>query len=141
MAEVDVSDDGIRRFVVRHYRYDPVRRERRHVVVAAYDNEREYAARLDAVDAEIRSRREAGHAVDLAEYVSGIVREPGDDQLAANGRLLSNAFKHGVTPGPWLNELELPQNVGVLSAGAPVGPGLKSRARRGITRWRLRRRR
>jgi hypothetical protein len=32
--------------VVRHYRYDPDRRQRRHVVVAAFDNESEFMARI-----------------------------------------------------------------------------------------------
>jgi hypothetical protein len=42
VAEVDPDDDSIRRFIVRHYRYDPDRHERRHVVVAAFDSEREF---------------------------------------------------------------------------------------------------
>jgi hypothetical protein len=45
MAQVDPADDSIKRFIVRHYRYDPERRERRHVVVAAFDNEPEYQVR------------------------------------------------------------------------------------------------
>src|SRR5580700_7663243 len=45
MAQVDPADDSIKRFIVRHYRYDPERRARRHVVVAAFDNEPEYQVR------------------------------------------------------------------------------------------------
>jgi len=101
MGTVDVRDDGIRRFVVRHYRYDPARRERRHVVVAAFDNRREFRACFASVDAEIRSRRAAGGSVDAMEHASGIVREPGDDQLAANGHVLRRAMEHGVDPRPW----------------------------------------
>jgi hypothetical protein len=44
MSRVDPEDDSIERFIVRHHRYDPLRRERRHVVVAAFDNEQEYGA-------------------------------------------------------------------------------------------------
>ena len=60
VARVDPEDDDIRRFIVHHYRYDPQRRERRHVVVAAFDNEREFRACMEGVQAEIRRRREAG---------------------------------------------------------------------------------
>jgi hypothetical protein len=44
MARVDPDDDSRRRYIVKHYRYDPERRERRHVVVAAFDSRREYKA-------------------------------------------------------------------------------------------------
>jgi hypothetical protein len=37
MARVDPEDDTIWRFIACHYRYDPQRQERRHVVVAAFD--------------------------------------------------------------------------------------------------------
>jgi hypothetical protein len=36
VVQIDAGDDSIRRFIVRHHRYDPDRR-RRHVVVAAVD--------------------------------------------------------------------------------------------------------
>jgi hypothetical protein len=71
------THDSIERFIVRHYRYDPERRERRHVVVAAFDNEPEFRACMAGVQAEIRRRREAGEPVDPGEHVSGIVHEPG----------------------------------------------------------------
>jgi hypothetical protein len=35
MARVDPEDDSIERFIVRRYRYDSQRRERRHVVAVA----------------------------------------------------------------------------------------------------------
>ena len=38
VAEVDPDEDTIARWVVAHYRYDADRRERRHVVVAAFDS-------------------------------------------------------------------------------------------------------
>ena len=60
MAQVDPEDDTIERFVVYHYRYDPGRRERRHVLVAVFDNEREFQARVDREQAELERRRRAG---------------------------------------------------------------------------------
>ena len=56
---MDVTDDSIRRFVVRHYRYDPERRERRHVVVQAFDTEAEFDALIRAITDDIRHRRAA----------------------------------------------------------------------------------
>ena len=118
MARVDPGDDRIERFIVRHYRYDPQRRERRHVVVAAFDNEPEFRACMEDVQAEIRRRREAGEPVDPGEHASGTVHEPGYLRRAANGHLVSRAIRHGVA-GRWIAELELPSNMGVVRAERP----------------------
>jgi hypothetical protein len=39
MATVDADDDAIWRYIVRRYAHDPQRHERRHQIVAAFDNE------------------------------------------------------------------------------------------------------
>lgn len=137
MATVDAGDDGIRRFVVRHYRFDPTRRERRHVVVAAFDNKREFEACLSEVDAEIKKRRAAGERVEPNEHASGTVLEVGADRLAANGHLLRRAMEHGVATGPWLDELELPRNMALLTGGDASRVGWRGRVRRLIWRRRL----
>jgi hypothetical protein len=115
MAQVDPEDDSIRRFIVRHYRYDPQRRERRHVVVAAFDNEAEYETRLQEEAAEIRRRRDDGENLDRAEHASGSIYEPGYLRRSANGHLLSRAIRHGVAP-PDLERLELPSNMSYVTA-------------------------
>jgi hypothetical protein len=118
VARVDPEDDNIRRFIVRHYRYDPARRERRHVVVAAFDNEPEFLACIERVRAEIGQRRERGERVDPREHASGVVHEPGYLRRAANGHLLSQAFKHGVS-GLRFEGLELPSNMSVFRVQRP----------------------
>lgn len=115
MPRVDPEDDSIERFIVRHYRYDPQRRERRHVVVAAFDNEPEYDACLVSVEAEIKARRDRGEPVDPGEHASGIVHEPGYLRRAANGHLLSRAIRRGAAES-WIGQLELPSNMSVLRA-------------------------
>jgi hypothetical protein len=112
VPRVDPRDDAIERFIARHYRYDPERRERRHVVVAAFDNEPEFLACIERVRAEIERRREAGEPVDPGEHASGVVHEPGYLRRAANGHLAMRAVAHGAA-GQWLEELELPSNVSV----------------------------
>jgi hypothetical protein len=96
VGRVEPEDDSIRRFIVHHYRYDPARRERRHVVVAAFDNEPEFLACVERVGAEIRQRRELGERVDPREHASGVVHDSGYLRRAANGHLLRRAFRHGV---------------------------------------------
>ena len=120
MARVDPWDDGIERFIVRHFRYDPQRRERRHVVVAAFDNEPEFCACMDSVRDEIKARRDRGEPIDPGEHASGVVHEPGYLRRAANGHLLSRAIRHGAA-GLWIGELELPSNMSVARAQRPAG--------------------
>jgi hypothetical protein len=115
MAQVDPEDDSIQRFIVRHYRYDPERRERRHVVIAAFDSEAEYQARLQSEAAEIQRRRDNGENVDRLEHASGSVYEPGYLRRAGNGHLLSRAIARGVSP-PGLERLELPSNMSYVTA-------------------------
>jgi hypothetical protein len=115
VGRVEPDDDSIKRFIVRHYRYDPARRERRHVVVAAFDNEPEFLACAERVRAEIAQRREREERVDPREHASGVVYEPGYLRRAANGHLLRRAFKHGVA-GLQFDEPELPFNMSVFRA-------------------------
>jgi hypothetical protein len=118
VSRVDPGDDSIERFIVRHYRYDPQRRERRHVVVAAFDSEPEFWACMEGVQAEITRRREAGEPVEPGEHASGIVHEPGYLRRAANGHLVSRAIRHGAA-GRWIEALELPSNMSDVRAERP----------------------
>lgn len=105
------------------------------MVVAAFDRRREFDAYFQAVSAELERRHAAGEHADPGGHVSGIVHEPGSRRRAANGRLVRRALRHGVSPGPWLDELEMPSNMAVFGASAePVRspPGLVGRL---IRRW------
>jgi hypothetical protein len=115
VARVDPENDSIRRFVVRHYRYDPDRHERRHVIVAGFDNKREYKACMEETAAEIRARRERGDPVEPTEHVTGEVQEPGYRRKQQNARLVERAMRHGVMPAELAN-LEMPSNVAFLRA-------------------------
>ena len=116
MAEVDPDDDAITRYVVRHYRFDPERHERRHVVVAAYDNEREMRRQIERIGAELARWRDAGEPVDRREHASGGVVRPGDRERAATGHAVRRAIAHGVSPRSLLVNRELPRNMAVLGA-------------------------
>jgi hypothetical protein len=114
MAEVAPDDDSISRFIVRHYRYDPERCERRHVVVAAFDNEREYRSCLEAP--RMRSGDDSSKA---REHVTGAVHEPGYRRRQQNAKIRQRALAHGVSPSR-LQELEPPANVKELTASRPA---------------------
>jgi len=135
VARVDPDDDSLRRYIVRHYRYDPERHERRHVVVAAFDSRREFSACFRAVSEDMQRRESAGPEVDPSERVSGIVQEPGSGRRAANGRLVRRALSHGVAPGPWMDDLEMPSNMAVFGPGVGSRHRPQARLERLIRRW------
>jgi hypothetical protein len=112
---VDPDDDAIYRWVVKHYRYDPDRHERRHVVVAAFDNPDEFHAETEHRAALLRARRVRAEDVDPAEHITGRMYEPGYRRKQRNGHLLKRAMEHGVVPAR-IQDLELPSNVAVISA-------------------------
>ncbi|MCW2570892.1 MAG: hypothetical protein JWO88_950 [Frankiales bacterium] len=116
MASVDYDDDGIRRFVVRRYAYDPARRERRHIVVAVLDNKRDFDRVFERYTQELQRRRDDGEPVDPREHISGHVLEPGHLARTANGHLVRRAIERGVYPDR-LRDVELPGNIAVFTAG------------------------
>lgn len=119
MASVDPDDDEIRRFVVQRYGYDPDRHERRHQVIAAVDNKREWNRLLSEASAALKQRRAAGENIAPSEHISGVVLEPGHRRRARNGRLLWRALEHGAGSDPRLADLELPSNMASYSALRP----------------------
>jgi hypothetical protein len=131
VGKVDVGDDSIRRFVVRHYRYDPERHERRHVIVAAFDNEAEFLGLMEAIRGDIERRRSSGAPVDRNEHSSGTVYEPGDCQRAATGHMVRRMLEHGVDPRRWVELRDLPSSISVFGPR----PGVAQWARHVIQRW------
>ncbi len=76
MPAVDPEDDTLLRYVVFWYRYDPLRRERRPVVVVAFDTEHEFSVAVDRLHDDLQQLKQAGKADDV-ERISGSVRPPG----------------------------------------------------------------
>jgi hypothetical protein len=111
VAPVDPQDDNIRRHVVRHYSYDPERRERRHQTIGAFDRERQAIALLKKLSRQLQRRRSQHEAVDPAEHYSAITLEVGHQRLHQNARLLRAALRHGASVA---DGLELPPSVGIL---------------------------
>ncbi len=97
MAQVDPDDDDQRRYVVFHHRYDPDRRERRPVLVTAFDDPVEFEDFLQRHHADLQARIRDGQA-DPREHLSGVLREPGDQRRARQQRMASRAMRHGVNP-------------------------------------------
>jgi hypothetical protein len=114
VAVVDPDDDTVARYVVAHYRYDADRRERRHVVVAAFDNPDEFHADIHARAEQLRARRESGEDVDRLERITGRTFAAGYRRQQRDAHLLKRAIEHGVAPV--IADLDLPPNVSAARA-------------------------
>lgn len=114
MAHVDHADDTIWRWVIQHYRFDPARRERRNVIVAAYDSETEFRAEFDRYVEMIRGEIAAGNR-SPQESVSGTTLEPGHLAASARGHNVRRAIAHGASPARILNSGPLPDNMAVFT--------------------------
>jgi hypothetical protein len=113
VGTVDPDDDSVWRWVIRHYRFDPDRNERRHVVVAAYDNEPEFEAAItvfaDALNAEVT----AGQA-SATEHITGVTMNPGHNAQQATARAVKQALRRGVDPRGLLALGTLPSSTWVV---------------------------
>lgn len=125
MSEVDPDDDTIWRWVIHHYRFDPMRNQRRNVRVAAYDDESEFRSELDRYTELIRSEIAAGTRSN-SESISGIALEPGHLAAQARGHDVRRAIEHGVNPEPLLRTGPIPHNMALLGShdedSPPAGP-------------------
>ena len=115
VATVDPDDDNIQRYLVRHYAHDPERHERRHQLVAAFDNKAEFLRLIERLNDDLERRRAAGADVDLSEHYTGVVLEPGYRRRQQDGRILKRLIRRGPTiSDDLLERLELPQGMAVL---------------------------
>lgn len=117
VATVDPDDDSLLRHVVRHFRYDPARHERRHVTMCAYTTLSEFEAAFNQLVADLDERRTLSKEVDPQEYISGVTLEAGHRTLQANGRLVGRMFARNAYNAEFVAALELPPNVGIVTAG------------------------
>ncbi len=113
MGQVDPDDDSIGRWVIRHYRFDPARREHRNVVVAAYDDESQFDAEFERHSSAVTAEIAAGDRP-ADEYVNGGWVGAGGSAAAARGRQVRRAIEHGANPARLIATGPLPRNMAVL---------------------------
>jgi hypothetical protein len=122
MATVDPDNDGIQRYVVRRYAHDPLRHERRHQVIAAFDNEQEFRQLFDRLAGDLKRRRAAGEPIDPSEHYTGVMLEPGYRRRQRDGRVLKEAIRHRVSiSDEFIGRLDLPGNISIARSAKDDG--------------------
>ena len=72
MAEVDINDISIRRFIIKRHRFDPETNHFRWIPEIAFDRKREWTRHLNKSFKELRERKQLG-AAHFKEHVAGYV--------------------------------------------------------------------
>lgn len=72
MAEVDINDISIRRFIIKRHRFDPETNHFRWIPEIAFDRKREWTRHLNKSFKELRERKQLG-AAHYKEHVAGYV--------------------------------------------------------------------
>ena len=85
MAQVDIDDDSITRYIVWHYRFDGETRHFRKIPVAAFSKPRE-ANRLFNQESDRLRKRKASGLADEREYMSS-------DQKTAGHKVRTREFR------------------------------------------------
>ena len=98
-VQVDPQDDSTIRWVVRWYRFDPERNERRHVPVAAYTEEAEFNQALRELSKDLERRKSLGLSEDV-EHVSGVLLERGYLERVRQNRLQGRLMRQSWTKHP-----------------------------------------
>ena len=101
MVEVDPTNDAIDRWIVTWYRFDPKRHERRHTIVAAFDNTAEMEAEVARLNDQLRDLKRAGSSEDV-EWIGAVFHHAGYNEDMAARRLAWAVFRRlGRLPQGW----------------------------------------
>ncbi len=83
---IDPNDDSKDRWIIWHYKYDPERRERRNIAIAAFDNRRAFMKFFKRASADLEVAKSEGRA-EGKERISGVMWKAGH-------RAEINQFRH-----------------------------------------------
>ena len=75
-VEVDINDDSIDRWYVKHYKFDPKRNEVRHVILKAFSNQKAQMEFFELKSKELEERKKI-EDVPKHEHISGGHYAPG----------------------------------------------------------------
>lgn len=92
MAQVDVDDDSITRFIVWHYRFDSETRHFMKIPVAAFSKPREAKRVFNQESDHLRKRKESGLA-DEREYICSDQKTAGHKDRTRELRLFLRRFR------------------------------------------------
>jgi hypothetical protein len=92
MAQVDINDDNIDKFIVWHYRFDPSTSHFRKIPLAAFSSSRE-AKKLFKFESKALEKRKSAGLADKREYISSDQQLHGHKKRAREIRIFRKSIK------------------------------------------------
>ena len=93
MAQVDMNDDTVDRYIVWHYRFDEDTSHFRKIPLAAFSTSRE-ARRLFEVESQNLLKKKESGLADAREYISSDQKKRGHNQRARDMRFFLRKIKN-----------------------------------------------
>ena len=94
MGQIDINDDFLIRYVLKHYKFDPARHEYRHVVIGVFSKKREFKKHFKTAQKELKNKFGDQYS---REYISGEIIFPGDLEKKRRSRFIKRLITHGVS--------------------------------------------
>lgn len=115
MSEIDISDDSLTRYVVKHYKFDPSTKHFIHLELMAFDNKKEFEMKISELGKSLKHLQDS-HEVTSKEYIYGAIYKPGHFDQTNQMHLVKRMIRHGVNPNAYLaqNKKTGFSNYGVL---------------------------
>lgn len=107
MSEIDISDDSLTRFVVKHYKFDRSTKHFVHLELMAFDNKKEFEKKISELGKSLQILQNA-NKVSSSEYVYGVIYQPGHFAQTNQMHTVKKMIRHGVNPNAYSSQNGIP---------------------------------
>jgi hypothetical protein len=107
MSEIDISDDSLTRYVVKHYKFDPSTKHFIHLELMAFDNKKELEMKISELGKSLKHLQDS-HEVTSKEYIYGAIYKPGHFDQTNQMHLVKRMIRHGVNPNAYFSQNRTP---------------------------------
>lgn len=97
MSEVDINNDSLTRFVVKHYKYDQKSNHYSHLNVIAFNNKHEMKNKIKKLNNHLDSLK-SNNVAYKKEYFYGVIYKPEHFAKTNQMHLINKMIRHGVSP-------------------------------------------
>jgi hypothetical protein len=111
MSEVDINNDSITRFVVRHYKYNQNSNHFYHLSVVAFNKKREMLNTIKKLNDQLAGLKDVESNL-KNEYFYGVIYVPGHFAKTSQMHMINKMIRHGVDPNNHSSQEQIP---GLLS--------------------------
>jgi hypothetical protein len=107
VPEIDISDDSLTRFVVKHYKFDRSTKHFNHLELIALDNKKEFDKKISELGKSLQILQNANE-VSSKEHIYGVIYQPGHFAQTNQMHIVKKMIRHGVNPNAYFSQNRTP---------------------------------